>query len=74
MPASTPKNNPEVVNTPPFSVFLEGIKQRRMDLAAVPWPPGSTHRHSNVGLAPGLLPPLSKGILNIMIETDVTYP
>lgn len=74
MPASAPKNNAEAVNKPPFSVSLEGIKQTRVDLAAVPWHPSRTHWRSNLGLAPGLLPPLSKSILNIVVETEVTYP
>lgn len=74
MPASAAENNQEAVNKSPFSVSLEGIKQTRMDLAAVPWPASGTHSHSNLGLAPGRLPPLSKSILNIMIETEVTHP
>lgn len=73
VPASAAENNLEAVNKSPFSVSLEGIKQTRMDLAAVPWPASGIHRHSNLGLAPGCLPPLSKSILNVRIETEVAH-
>lgn len=68
MPASTLENKLEAVDKSPFAVSLEGIKQTGMDLAAVPWHPSSTHRHLKLWLTPGFLPPLSKGVLNIMIE------
>jgi len=74
MPASTPAKSLEAVNKPSVSVSLEGIRQTHMDLTAVPWPPSSMYRHSSLGLALGLPPPISKGILNVMTETEVTHP